>query len=538
MSETSIYSGDSAARSERRRVRREPPSSLVYVDVGPENGGVVTDLSEEGAGVQAVAPLQAGSRISVQFDLAGLQTRIKTDALVTWVSDSRRHAGLQFVDFAAEVRAQVRGWLKLQHASPRENEKQRQPPPESKPARETSAVGKWTNLTAGAVFAEHDRGAAARTNGQVPAPQERPAARDIADKLPRVPNGVYVHGFLRDISAGKQSAQNEPSTLDSASKPGFHEQREQAGAADALTRERAEVIRWPSGLSGQEASSTALSKALPPDPETRLLTPSPQETGRDRFPDFRATPATASGRFWKPAALAICLAAVLLGAFGAGRWLATPSTETIPPPSRTPERDAQTATLQNQQTATITSTASTVPNVRAHRKKVSRSDSVFKEAVPLRRPVAGDAVPTANPAPVESAPPVHVAAVPVPTLPSPAQKTNSAQVPAQANTSAPTIVDGRVLTETDRFNPAHLIYRFSPDYPEEAKEENVEGTVVLHIKIDANGSVQEAKVASGPPALVSAAITAVRNWRYLPALLNGNPVTTEQDVRLDFHLPR
>jgi protein TonB len=140
-----------------------------------------------------------------------------------------------------------------------------------------------------------------------------------------------------------------------------------------------------------------------------------------------------------------------------------------------------------------------------------------------------------------------------PRLPSltPPRETSAIAVPAQANTapaappdtetrsaSPPTVVNGRVLGPLDRFNAAHLTYRFDPDYPAAAKERRIEGTVDLHLTIGANGSVENVKPVSGPRIFFDAAEAAVKNWRFLPALLNGQPVETEQDVKVDFRLPR
>jgi TonB family protein len=100
------------------------------------------------------------------------------------------------------------------------------------------------------------------------------------------------------------------------------------------------------------------------------------------------------------------------------------------------------------------------------------------------------------------------------------------------------MVDGRVLRPSDRFNPCHLTYRVEPEYPLEAQQQHVEGPVKIHLTIGADGSVQSARLIGGPPALTSAAMDAAKYWRYMPALLNGEPVATEQDVEIDFRLPR
>lgn len=102
---------------------------------------------------------------------------------------------------------------------------------------------------------------------------------------------------------------------------------------------------------------------------------------------------------------------------------------------------------------------------------------------------------------------------------------------------APRIVAGRKLRPSDRFNPCHLTYRVEPAYSVEAQQQRIEGVVKIHQVIGADGSVQSMKLLTGPALLVPAAMEAAKYWRYLPALLNGQPVETEQDIEIDFRLP-
>lgn len=104
--------------------------------------------------------------------------------------------------------------------------------------------------------------------------------------------------------------------------------------------------------------------------------------------------------------------------------------------------------------------------------------------------------------------------------------------------AGPRIVDGRVLKPSDRFNPCHLTYRVEPTYPLEAQQQGVQGTVKIHLVIAADGSISSEKFISGPSQLAPAALEAAKYWRYFPALLNGEPVQTEKDVEVPFHLSR
>lgn len=83
---------------------------------------------------------------------------------------------------------------------------------------------------------------------------------------------------------------------------------------------------------------------------------------------------------------------------------------------------------------------------------------------------------------------------------------------------------------------AKLINRVQPVYPPLAKQARIQGNVVLHAIIAKDGSIQELQVLSGHPLLVQAALDAVRQWRYQPTLLNGDPVEVDTTVTVVFTL--
>lgn len=75
-----------------------------------------------------------------------------------------------------------------------------------------------------------------------------------------------------------------------------------------------------------------------------------------------------------------------------------------------------------------------------------------------------------------------------------------------------------------------------PAYPAEAMRDRIEGIVILEATVDCDGTVADAKVLRGTPALNDAALGAVREWRYTPTLLNGQPVPVIMTVTVTFSL--
>jgi periplasmic protein TonB len=81
-----------------------------------------------------------------------------------------------------------------------------------------------------------------------------------------------------------------------------------------------------------------------------------------------------------------------------------------------------------------------------------------------------------------------------------------------------------------------LIYRIEPTYPPVARAAHIQGVVVLAAIIDKDGNIQNLQVVSGHPLLAPAAIEAVKQWRYKPFLLNGQPLEVETTVNVMFQL--
>ena len=83
---------------------------------------------------------------------------------------------------------------------------------------------------------------------------------------------------------------------------------------------------------------------------------------------------------------------------------------------------------------------------------------------------------------------------------------------------------------------AKLINMVRPVYPPLAKQARISGTVRLHAIIAKDGSVIQLEVVGGHPLLVQSALDAVRQWRYQPTLLNGEPVEVDTTVDVVFSL--
>jgi len=77
----------------------------------------------------------------------------------------------------------------------------------------------------------------------------------------------------------------------------------------------------------------------------------------------------------------------------------------------------------------------------------------------------------------------------------------------------------------------------NPQYPLDAQGAGISGVVSVEVVIDPSGNVTDAKVVRSIPLLDDAALEAVRNWRYVPTLVNGQPVPVRSTVTVNFSLP-
>ena len=89
---------------------------------------------------------------------------------------------------------------------------------------------------------------------------------------------------------------------------------------------------------------------------------------------------------------------------------------------------------------------------------------------------------------------------------------------------------------TSRIMEGNLIRRVQPTYPALARQGRIQGSVVLSAVISRDGMIERLQVLNGQPLLEQAAIEAVRQWRYRPYLLNGEPVEVETQITVNFTL--
>jgi len=110
----------------------------------------------------------------------------------------------------------------------------------------------------------------------------------------------------------------------------------------------------------------------------------------------------------------------------------------------------------------------------------------------------------------------------------------AADVPLRANLPSPAAPVERTLPVGGDVQPARLIRAVLPAYPQLAKSNRVAGDVTLDALINASGNVMDVSVISGPVFLREAAKVALKQWKYEPARLDGNPTAMHLTVTVKF----
>jgi hypothetical protein len=82
----------------------------------------------------------------------------------------------------------------------------------------------------------------------------------------------------------------------------------------------------------------------------------------------------------------------------------------------------------------------------------------------------------------------------------------------------------------------NIVRKVAPSYPALAKQQGIQGVVILHAIITPEGKIANLEPIIGPPALIPPSLDAVKRWEYRPYLLDGVPVEVETEINVIFSL--
>ena len=102
----------------------------------------------------------------------------------------------------------------------------------------------------------------------------------------------------------------------------------------------------------------------------------------------------------------------------------------------------------------------------------------------------------------------------------------------------PTQVKTPSVVHFSHIDASKLVFRIEPTYPVLAKQIGRSGKVELHAIIGEDGTIQSLEAVGGDPMFFASAMQAVKQWRYTPTMLNGQPVKVDTYITVIYNMTR
>jgi TonB family protein len=639
---SSTATANAEQSNDRRRHVRQRVRSLVYVKLGRDNGGIVLDVSEGGFVVQAANILTDEALAQVHFQVPQTKNRIEISGQIVWVGESKKEAGVKFLDVPDDARVQLKQWISSE-ASAAELQRWRAlfssaaGPASSKPAaagptaptpksaKPSLAVEKQMQDLRAAPAGLPPGAAADSKTGKQTSPM--PAAAQPRPNLPEPPSPSAVierqsQGPTRAADTGAASGHPKASFTDSllgvmisqaASDSQLRHKWQRALALAGRQLPTIPAAHNPKSISGipDPASPSAVVegkgqdfKAIPAEPTSGRTIASGVDQQASSVPT--ASESTVQipepARPSPPVKTEMQESAAVAGADAPVSQLEKPLTPSLPATTTSFEWGASqpqprgrialalkdervqlrawwalaglcgllavvSLSLRNSSThQDVASTSSAAAAKGSPAEEVEASEPLVATPVDAARVARREsrerlALSSASRKPRASKSKFPAAALSRPTSPRRALMNDgldnesasvlattssdantgslpiaglasSAPLPAPPTSTLPQPTPEKLLA------PSYLLYRVEPTYPRGAEERHIEGTVRMRALIGKDGRVRKVELVSGPPLLVEAAMNAARDWRYIPAVLNGQSVESEEDISIDFRLSR
>lgn len=528
--------GASAQLCERREHPRHEIAPVSYVEVGPDNRGMLLNISESGLAFIVAMRLAQDDLTSVRIQFADSMESIEVCGQIAWLSDSKREAGLRFVNLTEEARKKIASRIPQEQLplQARENTFELPAPCLFQP--EIPELPKLKILTPEDALSDV---------GLCEQPQMPAASPFALQSAPQV--GTSHNTDAWDVASQNFSLQPQlhsglkPAISSIASRARIKRSRGLAAAltlAAVITLTISRIATLPpvqNEMGGYVARSTPNTTKL--NPENRALSTSKAADSHVQMPENSDSRPRESQPRAATAARAHGPETHAAAALPGKR-----SVEHRPsnPPVTNAIRQAQGALPENQPARLSENALNSQP------KPVENSPNQVVANAP-QRPQKESAPATAANLPTDVPSGTTVAAmkqVESPTTPSVQQPLAPATPTWSVAVSTDPYPSIRVSANTNSQKPSpgknlrigHAISRIEPVYPEDAKRQGIEGAVKLHVIVSRDGQVRKVELASGPALLAKAAMRAIREWRYSLTLVGGQSVETEQDVVVTFRL--
>jgi TonB family protein len=513
----------------RAHIRRKL-APMAYVELGQDNGGILLNLSEGGFAVQSALALTSREFSELRFQVPALQGWLTASGRIVWISDSKKEAGIQFTELPGEARREIHKWVLAEGEAERTKERSpaariaapatRQPTePESRsdtPYRSGGSPGPASapNSPVNGVRSEGER---ARTS------ERQAVAAAVAE-----PPAQEFH--FTDYSMFAAEPEGEGVWLQQPARRRGNWRRAAVGVLAAAlffalgaTVGKETVSRWIAYLGAWTSSQIATA----PAPKVTPPAPPDQSAGatEGKAEDHQAASSADAGGQGGAASGGNQTSETAAGSAVGGTSVNQGKGDTK---AEGPPVEADS------------SSSGRAPDVGAGAPGVNEPRSRHGADVLARSGRGMDGERGRIGTETEHAILVNA--------PEPGSRPFFVNLPGEAVSASGAIaISARRTLEipprssmaasgSQRVVIGKLIAHSEPFYPAEARRRGIEGSVELRARVGRTGGVIGVTPVSGPWLLYPAAVNAVREWRYEPTYVNGDPAETLADITIVFRL--
>jgi TonB family protein len=490
-----------------------------YVELGQENGGILLNLSEGGLAVRSPLPLVSREFTGIRFQAPKSHAWLTASGRIVWLSDSKKEGGIQFTELPGDARQQIHKWA----SADSDLEDGGQSLPASSQGRQPS---------------EQILDTPDRNRGGNPEPAKARNARTQATQtqrelVPKLGQGVDskaeppAQAFrFTDYSMFSSAPENQVVWAVPA-------RRRKGRAGTALlvllvaalsfalgsTVGRGTLDGWIAYLTSEADNRLAPApKVTPPAPPEQADTAAPEadEKGSASAPDGNQANAAAAANLTS-------------GPASNSQVAAAPATEKKDEPPKGPTQPKDSLPEAAVSAADSAARGATARDTAERQARYSTDNATLRnnrEVDPGPGSVTAEHSILVNP-PAPGGRPFYVN-LPAETISASSVVAISAQrtllILPSASGRSERVVIGTLKSHSDPF------------YPVEARKQRIDGSVELRARVGRTGQIIGVTPVSGPSLLSLAAVAAVREWRYEPTFVDGDPVETTADITIVFRL--
>ncbi len=490
---------------------------MAYVELGQDNGGILLNLSEGGFAVQSALALTSRVFSELRFQVPALQGWLTASGRIVWISDSKKEAGIQFTELPGEARREIHKWVSAEGES--ETAKERIPvarssiPTTQREGRETRSPLAAPNSPVNAARPESE-----------PA---RTSERQTAGVAVAEPPAQEFH--FTDYSMFAAEPEREGVWLQQPAKHRGNWRRAAVGVLVAglffalgATVGKESVDRWIAYLGGWTPSQIATA----PAPKVTPPAPPDQNTGavEGKAEDRQAATGAEDGQGGAAAGGGNLTSEPGAGSASGGKSgnESKGDMEAERPPVKS----------ESSKGDPVGGVGAAVPGANDPRSRHAGEDVLARSGRGMdgaQGRIGTEHAILVN-APEPGSRPFFV------NLPGEAVSASGAIAISARRTLEIPPRSSMAASGSQRVVIGKLISHGEPFYPAEARRRGIEGSVELRARVGRTGEVIGVTPLRGPSLLFPAAVNAIREWRYEPTYVNGDPAETLADVTIVFRL--